>query len=105
MTTLATIQDKLATRFAPIHLDVVNESGNHHVPPGSETHFKVTLVSERFAGQRLIARHRLVNEALAAELAGGVHALAIHTYTVDEWRIRQASAPASPDCAGGSRAP
>ncbi|NJN50502.1 MAG: BolA/IbaG family iron-sulfur metabolism protein [Gammaproteobacteria bacterium] len=104
MSTLATIQNKLTARFAPIHLDVVNESSNHHVPPGSETHFKVTVVSERFAGQRLIARHRLVNETLAAELAGAVHALAIHTYTADEWEIRRSAAPTSPDCAGGGAA-
>ncbi len=103
MTTATTIRSKLTTRFAPTHLEVTNESGNHNVPAGSETHFKVVLVSDTFAGQRLIARHRLVNETLAGELAAGVHALAIHTYTVDEWRTRNASAPLSPDCEGGGK--
>jgi BolA protein len=98
----ATIQDKLAARFGPSHLEVINESSNHAVPAGSETHFKVILVSDGFAGQRLLARHRQVNEALAAELAGGVHALAIHTYTQAEWAARQ-TAPDSPDCASGSK--
>jgi BolA protein len=99
-----TIERKLAERFAPAHLEVVNESGNHHVPPGSETHFKVVVVAPAFEGQRLLARHRLVNETLAAELAGGVHALAIHTYTEPEWRARFGAAPLSPPCLGGRAA-
>ena len=95
------IQQKLAGRFDLLHLEVVNESGGHNVPPGSETHFKVVLVSESFADQRLLARHRAVNETLTAELAGGVHALAIHTYTPAEWQQRFGNAPLSPPCLGG----
>lgn len=96
-----TIERKLAERFAPAHLEVVNESGNHNVPRGSETHFKVVLVAPAFEGLRLLARHRLVNETLADELAGGVHALAMHTYTEAEWRARFGAAPLSPPCLGG----
>jgi BolA protein len=59
------------------------------------------LVAEAFAGKVLLARHRLVNEALKEELAGGVHALAIHTYTGDEWQRRFGEAPMSPPCLGG----
>ena len=95
------IERKLAERFAPEHLEVANESGSHNVPPGSETHFKVVVVAPAFAGLRLLARHRLVNETLAEELAGGVHALAIHTYTEPEWRARFGAAPLSPPCLGG----
>lgn len=95
------IEEKLADEFDPEHLEVVNESGNHNVPDGSETHFKVVIVSESFAGERLIARHRRVNEALATELAGPVHALAIHTYTAEDWRKRFGDAPMSPPCLGG----
>ncbi|HEY5647476.1 MAG TPA: BolA/IbaG family iron-sulfur metabolism protein [Pseudomonadales bacterium] len=101
MTTQDTINRKLADRFDPAHLEVVNESGGHNVPPGSETHFKVVLVSEAFVGQRLLARHRAVNEALSDQLAGTVHALAIHTYTPAEWRERFGAAPMSPPCLGG----
>ncbi|MBX3705221.1 MAG: BolA/IbaG family iron-sulfur metabolism protein [Pseudomonadales bacterium] len=97
-----TIEAKLAGEFAPAHLEVVNESGNHNVPPGSETHFRVVLVAAAFEGLRLLARHRLVNTALAAELAGGVHALALHTYTESEWRARFGAAPLSPPCLGGA---
>lgn len=105
MTTHATVrdtlEDKLARRFQPAHLEVINESGGHNVPPGSETHFKVVMVAEEFAGKRLLARHRLVNEAVADELAGPVHALALHTYTSDEWRQRFGQTPMSPPCLGG----
>lgn len=95
------IERKLAERFSLQHLEVVNESGGHNVAPGSETHFKVVLVTSDFQGQRLLARHRLVNETLGAELAAGVHALAIHTYTQEEWRARFGEAPLSPPCLGG----
>jgi BolA family transcriptional regulator, general stress-responsive regulator len=95
------IEQRLAQRFDPAHLEVINESGNHNVPPGSESHFKVVLVAEAFAELRPVARHRLVNQALAEELAGPVHALAIHTYTADEWRQRFGQAPMSPPCLGG----
>lgn len=92
---------KLAEALAPEHLEVVDESGNHNVPQGAGTHFKVVVVSPQFDGERLLARHRRVNAALAAELAAGVHALAIHTYTAAEWRRRFGNAPMSPACRGG----
>ncbi len=101
MSTREAIEEKLTAAFSPSHLEVVNESGKHNVPPGSETHFKVVLVSDAFAGQRLLARHRAVNAALSAELRGGVHALAMHTYTASEWRERLEGARRSPSCLGG----
>ncbi len=104
MTVQDDIEHKLDEGISLQHLEVVNESGNHNVPPGSESHFKVVLVSEEFAGKRLIERHRLVNQLLADELAGPVHALAIHTYTAEEWRSRHGDAPMSPPCLGGSKA-
>lgn len=101
MNTQDVITEKLDQHFVLKHLEVVNESGGHNVPADSETHFKVVLVSDEFDGQRLIMRHRAVNDALAAELAGDVHALALHTYTEDEWQSRFGSAPMSPPCLGG----
>lgn len=96
-----TLEAKLARRFDPQHLQVVNESGGHNVPAGSETHFKVVLVAAEFDGKGLVARHRLVNQTLRDELAGAVHALALHTYTAEEWRRRFGEAPMSPPCLGG----
>lgn len=98
------IEDKLLAALAPVHLEVVNESGNHNVPPGSESHFKVVLVSAAFEGERLLQRHRRVNAVLAEELAGPVHALALHTLTEAEWRERYGDVPDSPLCRGGGGA-
>ena len=104
MSTAQIIEEKLSGRFDLAHLDVVNESGNHNVPDGSETHFKVVIVAEAFDGQRKVARHQQVYALLADQLEGPVHALALHTYTPDEWQLRRGEAPQSPDCLGGSKA-
>ncbi len=103
MTIQADIERKLSDAFEPRHLEVVNESHMHSVPKGSESHFKVVMVADVFDGEKLIARHRRVNSVLAAELAHGVHALALHTYTLAEWQARFGAAPLSPPCHGGSR--
>ena len=75
------IRARLAAAFAPSELTIVNEShqhAGHHSSPGSgESHFRVQIVSTRFTGASRIERHRLVNEALAAELQMGIHALSI----------------------------
>jgi len=97
------IERKLREAFDPVHLEVENESANHNVPPGSESHFKVTIASEAFAGERLVGRHRQVNAVLAEELAGRIHALALHTLTPDEWFERAGKVPDSPPCLGGSK--
>ncbi len=86
-----------------LHLEILNESNRHNVPPGSESHFKLVLVSATFAGKTLLARHRLVNGILAEELSGRIHALSIHAYTDEEWRARMNDAPMSPPCMGGGK--
>lgn len=73
----------------------------HSVPPGSETHFKVVIVSERFDGVAPVGRHQLVYRALTEELREGVHALAITSRTPAEW-ARRPEANTSPACHGGS---
>lgn len=98
-----TIESKVRAEFTPDHLELVNESHMHSVPKGSETHFKLVLVTAAFNGKRQVARHQLVYGLLAPELQGGVHALALHTYTPQEWAARNAPAPASPQCLGGSK--
>lgn len=98
------IHERLIAAFTPAHLELENESHSHNVPPNSETHFRVVLVSDAFSGKRQVARHQAVYAALAEELAGPVHALALHTYDPDEWRARAGDSPASPACLGGSKA-
>ncbi len=102
MTIAAEIHDALIEAFAPAYLDVINESHQHNVPAGSESHFKVVIVSDVFATHSLISRHRQVNQSLAAQLAGPVHALSMHTHTQEEWQARGRCVPASPPCRGGS---
>jgi BolA protein len=97
------IETKLSAALPLVYVEVANESHMHSVPPGSETHFKLVLVSPQFAGKRPVARHQLVYKVLADELAGPVHALALHTYTEEEWLQRQGAAPVSPQCMGGSK--
>lgn len=104
MTIQADIEAKLATAINPLHLEVINESSNHNVPPGSESHFKVVIVSNDFDGLMLIKRHRMVNDILADELQNKIHALALHTYTEEEWKAASGNAPMSPPCLGGSKA-
>ncbi|AWM11419.2 BolA family transcriptional regulator [Bradyrhizobium sp. 192] len=76
-----TISNKLQEAFTPESLQVVDEShlheGHSGHRPGGETHFRVYIVSDAFKGKSRVERHRLINSALAAELAGSVHALAI----------------------------
>jgi BolA protein len=75
------IERKLKAEFAPQALTVTDDSHKHHGHSGwregGETHFSVAVTSQAFAGKSRIERHRMINNALAEELAGGVHALAI----------------------------
>jgi BolA family transcriptional regulator, general stress-responsive regulator len=95
------IEAKLNDAFAPVALLVVNESYMHSVPPGSESHFKVVVVSDAFTGRNLVARHRAINAALAAEIAAGIHALSIEARTPQEWEQIGGRTNASPKCLGG----
>lgn len=97
------IEHKLREAFAPALLQVHNESDRHSVPRGSETHFKVVVVSAAFENKAPVARHQLVYKALAEEMKAGVHALAITSRTPDEWNA-SAEVPVSPPCLGGSKA-
>lgn len=81
----------------PAHLQVLDESHMHS--RGQETHYKVVLVTDRFAGLSRVKRQQMVYATLG-ELMGQFHALAQHTYTPEEW-AQLGVAPASPTCAGG----
>ncbi|XP_014785398.1 DNA-binding transcriptional regulator BolA [Octopus bimaculoides] len=95
------IIEKLEKYFKPQHLQVVNESYMHNVPKGSETHFKVVLVSHDFNGIGLVQRHRKINQCLSEELEGGVHALSITAHTSEEWIKNNGTFNKSPPCMGG----
>lgn len=97
------INDILVGALAPTRLDVIDESHRHNVPEGAQSHFKLVIVSDAFEGESAVNRHRIVNRLLAAQLAGPVHALGLHTHTPSEWQARGESVPASPPCRGGSK--
>lgn len=95
-----TLRNALQKGLAPEHLDVADESHMHS--RGQNTHYKATIVSDTFQGLSPVRRHQAVYAALG-ELMGQFHALALHTYTPQEWAERNAPAPDSPRCEGGSR--
>lgn len=103
MNVKAFIEDKIVPALSPRYIEILDESYMHNVPDGAQSHFKVTVVSDAFEGKRLIARHRTINGLVAEALEGPVHALALHTYTADEWEARGGEALASPKCLGGSK--
>ena len=88
MRTADVITEKLTAAFAPESLRVEDESHQHegHAGhrPGGQTHYRVYIVSDAFRGKSRIDRHRMINQTLAQELAGGVHALAIHALAPGE---------------------
>ncbi|WP_114417717.1 BolA family protein [Marinospirillum perlucidum] len=94
------LREKLIEALQPQELLIENESDQHKGPPGRESHFKVTLVSEAFNALMPVKRHQKIYALLADELAGPVHALALHLYTPDEWAARGAQRPDSPRCSG-----
>lgn len=97
-----TIVERLTLVLQPSVLEVENESHMHNVAPGSESHFKVTIVSDQFEQLSLIKRHRLVNKTLAQEIPK-IHALALHTMTKDEYFDKAGKVAESPLCQGGGK--
>ena len=97
------IENKIIEALKPMHLEVVDESHMHSVPEGAQSHFKVVVVSEQFDGQNLVSRHRAINTLLREQFSQGLHALALHTMTPEEWFAKGGSAPESPPCLGGSK--
>ncbi len=95
------IEQKLTEQLKPVMLTVENESHMHSVPPNSETHFKVVVVSEVFEGLSRVKRQQLVYKVLSEEIAGPIHALAQHTYSPAQWAEKNGDTPNSPNCMGG----
>ncbi len=104
MTVQETIERKLQTELTPLHLEVQNESYKHNVPPGAESHFKVVIVSDKFEQKSLVEQHQLVNQVLAEDLAGPIHALSIQAKTPSQWGASGHFVRDTPECRGGSQA-
>lgn len=82
------IRDKLQLALSPRRLDILNESerhAGHRSSPGTgESHFRVLIVADAFAGKSRLERHRMVHKALAGEVGDRIHALALSTYAPGE---------------------
>ena len=100
-----TIENKITEALSPSYLTVMNESFMHSVPPGSESHFKLVIVTESFDGVPRVRRHQTVNGILKDELAGPLHALSMETLTPEEWERKGGVVRESPDCLGGGKRP
>ncbi len=98
------LNDKLTEILRPGYLYIEDESGNHSVPEGAESHFKVVVASDSFSGLSKVERHQKIYSILGYEFNKGLHALSIRAYTLTEWEIeKNHSNFVSPDCLGGSK--
>lgn len=96
------IQAKIEKAFKPSHFEIENESSNHHRPAGSETHFRLVVVSDHFEGVSRVERQRQVAALFDEERAAGLHALTQRVMTTKEWDAVKADFEMkSPTCRGG----
>ena len=103
MSVQSIIESKLQAGLEVAHMEIENES-HMHSGPATDSHFKLTLVSNNFEGKRLVARHQVIFGLLSEEMQNPIHALSMHLYTSTEWQARNGAVPSSPDCMGGSKA-
>ncbi len=96
------IEQRVRAAMAVTHLELENESHMHSVGPGAQTHFRLVVVADQFAGQMPVRRHQAVYAAVGDLFEQGLHALALHTFTPAEWQARGGQAEASPTCRGGA---
>lgn len=95
---------KLTELLSPQYLFIEDESGNHSVPEGSESHFKVIVASDVFSSLSKVERHQKVYSLLGEEFKNGLHALSIRAYSLAEWEKEKSKLDfQSPECLGGSK--
>lgn len=92
-----TLEKKLKEGLSPLVLKVINESPNHNVPEGSESHFRVLIVSHQFQNLSSVKRHQLVYKLLKKELEI-IHAFSQNTFTPEEWVREGGTLPETPPC-------
>lgn len=91
------LEEKLSRGLSPLILKVMNESPNHNVPEGSESHFRVLIVSDQFKELSSVRRHQLVYDLIKEELKT-IHAFSQNTFTSEEWIRQGGEIPKSPPC-------
>ena len=96
------IQNKLSNELSPHYLQVLNESHKHNVAPGSESHFKVVIVSDQFDNLSTLKRHQKVYGVLSSEMTE-LHALSVQAQTLQQWEQSGEKVRKSPPCLGGPK--
>jgi BolA protein len=96
------IECKINDKINSSVLNIENES-RMHSGSATDSHFKITIVSDDFEGKMLLARHRMINEILKEELDGVIHALTMYTMTTSEYEKKQGVVASSPACQGGGK--
>ena len=88
--TIETITRKIETQLEAQVPEIADESHLHagHVGAGEGSHFRLIVISPQFDGLNMVKQHRLVYEVLAEEMQSGIHALALQTYTPEQWSAR-----------------
>ncbi|WP_286239348.1 BolA family protein [Neptuniibacter halophilus] len=98
----AVIRNRLEEGLNLEHLVIENES-HMHSGPATDSHFKLTVVSEDFAGKRMVQRHQLIFGLMADRMNNPIHALSMHLFTQQEWNDKGRTVMPSPKCLGGSK--
>ena len=93
------LEEKLQEGLQPVLLKVINESPQHNVPEGGESHFRVLIVSSKFSGLSLIKRHQMVHNLITKQIKEKIHAFSQQTLTPEEFEERGGLLPPSPPCA------
>ena len=102
MSVAQTLEQRLSDALNVQHLVIENES-HKHSGPATESHFKLTLVSDDFDGKRLVQRHQVVYGVAGDLMQNPIHALAMHLFTASEWEAKNGQVMPSPNCLGGSK--
>lgn len=93
------LKSLLEQTFSPNHLEIINESDQHHGRAGGETHFLVVMVSDSFKNMSRLRRQKWVYQVVDVEIKAGIHAFSQRLFTVEEWK-KQSGITASPPCLG-----
>ncbi len=101
MSRLERIRLALSADLMPDEIHIIDETHQHHVPAGSESHFNITVIAKQFFSQSLLQRQRLVYRLLASEFNNGLHALTMQLWSPEEWQSKQHNQVQSPPCLGG----
>lgn len=99
MTVATTIEQRVRESFTVEFFDLLNES-HQHAGPATDSHFKLTIISQEFDGERLVKRHQRVYGLMQDLMQGPVHALSLHLFTPAEWQAKEKEVAESPNCRG-----